>query len=50
MKLIERADVLPPLQRPGLYAGEQGARSHTQWLADAVCVHLNQKLKERRNG
>jgi hypothetical protein len=42
-KPLGREDTVPALIRPGMYTGEQGDRTHEQWLADAVCAYVNYK-------
>lgn len=44
MKNFERKQILPALLRPGMYTGEQGDRTLTEWYADAVAEYLNAVL------
>lgn len=37
---LTRNDLVPALLRPSMYTGEQGERTHEQYLADAVIAYL----------
>ena len=41
---MKREDILPALQRPGMYTGARGARTNAEWKADAVVAYLTPTL------